>query len=242
MSRASKFLTLVLRHDPGRIGLSLGPGGWVATRDLLRALSARLGFGRRAAHPGGPGPQHRSRSRPPGGRAAGDPVPRDRHRHAGHDLPGGAEARLAEPCPSLTKRADRDTCGRTTRKADRAGVAAGTLHRSGALFLLADNGVWPTAAVPPSALALAAVHPGAEPAPCPGALAPGPETSRMGRLCGLRYKLGHNESRGPCICGRRPYLRRFRPSGRSTPPPVHPWRVRPRRNRSRHGRACRRPI
>jgi RNA:NAD 2'-phosphotransferase (TPT1/KptA family) len=29
----SKFLSLVLRHEPGRAGISLGEGGWVAVAD-----------------------------------------------------------------------------------------------------------------------------------------------------------------------------------------------------------------
>jgi putative RNA 2'-phosphotransferase len=33
----SKFLSLVLRHDPARIGLVLDSGGWVAVDDLLAA-------------------------------------------------------------------------------------------------------------------------------------------------------------------------------------------------------------
>jgi putative RNA 2'-phosphotransferase len=34
----SKRLSYVLRHDPGSIGLTLGPGGWVDVEDLLAAL------------------------------------------------------------------------------------------------------------------------------------------------------------------------------------------------------------
>lgn len=33
--RTSKFLSLVLRHDPGRIGLSLDPEGWASVEDLI---------------------------------------------------------------------------------------------------------------------------------------------------------------------------------------------------------------
>ncbi|HET7229842.1 MAG TPA: RNA 2'-phosphotransferase [Longimicrobium sp.] len=40
--RASKFLSLVLRHDPGRIGLSLDPAGWAEVDELLSA-AARAG-------------------------------------------------------------------------------------------------------------------------------------------------------------------------------------------------------
>lgn len=40
--RTSKFLSLVLRHQPERIGLSLDREGWVAVTDLLSAM-ARAG-------------------------------------------------------------------------------------------------------------------------------------------------------------------------------------------------------
>jgi putative RNA 2'-phosphotransferase len=36
--RVSKFLALVLRHDPGRIGIELDAAGWVAVDTLLAAL------------------------------------------------------------------------------------------------------------------------------------------------------------------------------------------------------------
>ncbi|WP_084718070.1 RNA 2'-phosphotransferase [Streptacidiphilus carbonis] len=38
--RASRFLSLILRHDPGRVGLTLDPAGWVGVSDLLAALAA----------------------------------------------------------------------------------------------------------------------------------------------------------------------------------------------------------
>jgi putative RNA 2'-phosphotransferase len=38
--RASKLLSLVLRHDPGRIGIELDANGWVAVPTLLSALDA----------------------------------------------------------------------------------------------------------------------------------------------------------------------------------------------------------
>ncbi|MEM8852524.1 MAG: RNA 2'-phosphotransferase, partial [Pseudomonadota bacterium] len=31
----SKFLSLVLRHAPQEVGVTLGPGGWVRVDDLL---------------------------------------------------------------------------------------------------------------------------------------------------------------------------------------------------------------
>jgi putative RNA 2'-phosphotransferase len=36
----SKFLSLVLRHQPGTIGLSLDRNGWVSVDDLLQALAS----------------------------------------------------------------------------------------------------------------------------------------------------------------------------------------------------------
>ena len=38
MSKTSRFLSLVLRHKPQTLGLTLGPGGWVQVDDLLRGL------------------------------------------------------------------------------------------------------------------------------------------------------------------------------------------------------------
>jgi putative RNA 2'-phosphotransferase len=36
--KLSKYLSKVLRHDPGRVGLELGPGGWVNMAELLEAF------------------------------------------------------------------------------------------------------------------------------------------------------------------------------------------------------------
>jgi len=38
--RTSKFLSLVLRHEPERVGLKLGEAGWVGVEELLRAVNA----------------------------------------------------------------------------------------------------------------------------------------------------------------------------------------------------------
>lgn len=190
MSRASKFLTLVLRHDPGRIGLSLGPGGWVTTRDLLRALS-RHGLTTTAEEL-----QAIVASDDKRRFTLSDDGRRIRAAQ-GHSIAVDLGLQEAEPPETLfhgTATATLDTIFREGLKpvsrthvhlsldvptAIRVGarhgrpivleVAAGSLHRSGAVFLLADNGVWLTAAVPPSALALAAAHPDSEPAPPPGA-------------------------------------------------------------------------
>lgn len=36
---ASKFLSLILRHEPGRVGLKLGEAGWVGVEELLEAVN-----------------------------------------------------------------------------------------------------------------------------------------------------------------------------------------------------------
>jgi putative RNA 2'-phosphotransferase len=36
--RRSKYLSLILRHDPGKIGIVLDSAGWASVRDLLRAV------------------------------------------------------------------------------------------------------------------------------------------------------------------------------------------------------------
>lgn len=38
--KTSKFLSLVLRHEPNKIGLTLDPAGWVAVNELLSACAA----------------------------------------------------------------------------------------------------------------------------------------------------------------------------------------------------------
>jgi putative RNA 2'-phosphotransferase len=37
--RTSKFLSLILRHEPERVGLRLGEAGWVAVSELLNAVN-----------------------------------------------------------------------------------------------------------------------------------------------------------------------------------------------------------
>ncbi len=37
--RTSKFLSLILRHEPERVGLQLGEAGWVSVEELLKAVN-----------------------------------------------------------------------------------------------------------------------------------------------------------------------------------------------------------
>ena len=39
ITRASKFLSLILRHEPERVGLTLGDAGWVDVTELLQAVN-----------------------------------------------------------------------------------------------------------------------------------------------------------------------------------------------------------
>ena len=38
--RTSKFLSLILRHEPERVGLKLGDAGWVGVDELLKAVNS----------------------------------------------------------------------------------------------------------------------------------------------------------------------------------------------------------
>ncbi|MCT4372613.1 RNA 2'-phosphotransferase [Yangia mangrovi] len=38
MSKQSKFLSRILRHEPGLVGLTLATSGWVHVDDLLRGM------------------------------------------------------------------------------------------------------------------------------------------------------------------------------------------------------------
>ncbi len=39
ITRKSKFLSLILRHEPGRVGLTLDSAGWVSVEELLEAVN-----------------------------------------------------------------------------------------------------------------------------------------------------------------------------------------------------------
>jgi putative RNA 2'-phosphotransferase len=39
ITQASKVLALILRHEPGRVGLKLGEAGWVNVQKLLKAVN-----------------------------------------------------------------------------------------------------------------------------------------------------------------------------------------------------------
>src|SRR6266576_7250074 len=41
ITKASKFLSLILRHEPERVGLKLGDAGWVGVDALLKAVNSQ---------------------------------------------------------------------------------------------------------------------------------------------------------------------------------------------------------
>lgn len=55
LTRASKFLSLLLRHDPGAVGLALDASGWARIDDLERLTAGvvRAADARARRAPGG---------------------------------------------------------------------------------------------------------------------------------------------------------------------------------------------
>jgi putative RNA 2'-phosphotransferase len=173
MSRASKFLSRVLRHEPELVGLTLGPGGWVAVDDLLQSM-------KRAGHRLRPEELHalvaendkrRFTLSEDGTRiraAQGHSVEIDL------DLPatpppaelfhGTASANLdaiwAEGIVPGRRRhvhlsADTETAARVGQRHGKPVVlriATGRMHADGHPFWRADNGVWLTERVDPAYL------------------------------------------------------------------------------------------
>ncbi len=168
--RISRFLALVLRHDPGRIGLSLDRHGWVDVDDLLEA-SARSGFSFTAAElravVAGNAKQ----------RFAFDPQGRRVRANQGHSVDVDLGLPAVAPPPVLyhgTSTAVLDGIGRqgllpmgrthvhlspdevTAEAVGRRhgppvviAVDAARMHAEGHTFLVSANGVWLTDVVPP---------------------------------------------------------------------------------------------
>lgn len=171
MVRVSKYLARHLRHDPGRIGLTLDAHGWVPVDELLRA-AAEHGFPITAAE------------------LREVVESNDKRRYAiedgrirasqGHSVPVDLALPAAEPPEVLYH----GTVGRfvaairaeglrpmnrhhvhlspdratATRVGGRRGVpvvlvvASGAMHADGHVFHVSANGVWLTGHVPPSYL------------------------------------------------------------------------------------------
>ncbi|XWN31410.1 MAG: RNA 2'-phosphotransferase [Devosia sp.] len=169
----SKFLSLVLRHDPGKVGLSLGPGGWVRVDDLLQGanknghpmsletfLAVVEGSDKKRFTLSEDGAMVRA--------AQGHSVPVDLglaalappdvlfHGTAKANIDAiMKEGLLSGRRQQVHLSLDRETA---TKVGQRHGkpvvltVAAGQMHEAGRAFFRADNGVWLTDTVPPQYL------------------------------------------------------------------------------------------
>ncbi|MGW7263107.1 RNA 2'-phosphotransferase [Streptomyces sp. NPDC054842] len=175
--KVSKYLSKHLRHQPERIGLTLGEGGWVEIEALIAAAAAH-GF--------------------PFSRAELDHVvaTNDKRRFAvegtrirasqGHSvevdlgLPTATppaylyhgtvtrslDAIRAEGLRPMNRHdvhlsADRETATRVGARRGRPvvlSVDAAAMHRDGHVFHVSENGVWLTTAVPPRYLRFPAPH------------------------------------------------------------------------------------
>ena len=173
--RVSKFLALVLRHDPGRIGIELNPSGWAGIDELLVACDAH-GFPvtrEELEEVVANNPKQRFVIDPTGNRIRanqGHSIDVDLdlmpvrppavlyHGTAGGNLP----AIMAEGLRSM-RRQHVHLCGDETTASNvgrRHGspvvlvVDAERMHREGHNFFVSANGVWLTDDVPPRYLRL----------------------------------------------------------------------------------------
>lgn len=171
--RLSKFLSLVLRHRPERIGLTLDPGGWADVDELLhRARAARVDLTRAKL-------ERVVRENDKQRFALSDDGARIRARQ-GHSIDVDLGLSPVEPPELLyhgTARRNVDSIraeglARKRRHhvhlspdavtAERVGrrhgqpviltVEAGRMHADGHAFYLTGNGVWLTDTVPPEYL------------------------------------------------------------------------------------------
>ncbi|HEX8384643.1 MAG TPA: RNA 2'-phosphotransferase [Rubricoccaceae bacterium] len=169
--RVSRFLSLVLRHDPGRVGLTLSPDGWAEVEDLVAAANRagvpldRATLDRVVAE----NDKQRFALSPDGGRVRanqGHSVPVDLglapleppevlyHGTAARSVPsilaGGIHAGRRVHVHLSADERTAEAVGRRHGRPVVLRVAAGAMHRDGHTFHRSENGVWLTAAVPPA--------------------------------------------------------------------------------------------
>ena len=163
---ASKFLSLILRHNPGEIGLTLDPGGWASVAEIVARSGGRLNETaiRRIA---ATSDKQRFALSPNGSRIRAN---------QGHSIPVDLGLTPQEPPgtlwhgtatrflvaildeglkPMSRQHVHLSPDTETARKVgQRHGkpviltVAAGQMHAQGHAFLLSENGVWLTGHVP----------------------------------------------------------------------------------------------
>ncbi|CAA9346763.1 MAG: RNA:NAD 2'-phosphotransferase [uncultured Nocardioidaceae bacterium] len=171
--RLSKRLAYVLRHDPGSVGLTLDPAGWVGVDDLLTALAAhgtvvsrreldrlvassdkqRFSYNDRGtrirANQGHSTPVDLgyAPSAPPPVLFHGTPVRNLPAISAAGLRPGGRHAVHLSPDVATARRV-----GRRRGRSAVLQIDAAALHADGTEFTRSPNGVWLVAAVPPAYL------------------------------------------------------------------------------------------
>ena len=171
--RVSRFLALVLRHDPGRIGLRLDAEGWVDV-DRLLAAAAAAGFPIGEAELGDVVAGNSKQ------RFALDPTGRRIRANQGHSLPVDLGLAPVPPPPVLYHGTSTRVLARIGREgllpmgrahvhlsadvatAEAVGrrhgpvavltVDSGRMHADGHRFLRSVNGVWLCGPVPPGYL------------------------------------------------------------------------------------------
>jgi putative RNA 2'-phosphotransferase len=174
--KVSKFLSRHLRHEPGRLGLELEPGGWVVVDELLAACAARGVALSRAE-------LDEVVARNDKSRFAFDAAGTRIRASQGHSVPvdlglmpvappsrlfhgtgeGRVDAILRDGLRPMGRHhvhlsSDEGTARRVGARHGRPVVLevdAGDLAAAGHVFLRSDNGVWLTDAVPPGALRVA---------------------------------------------------------------------------------------
>jgi putative RNA 2'-phosphotransferase len=175
--RASKLLSLVLRHDPAHIGIELDDHGWVAVPDLLAALDAHgatLTRGRLASIVAASDKQRfalddvgdRIRANQGHsvdvdlGLAASTPPVRLYHgtptRNVDSILAHGLERRARH---AVHLSPDAETARRVGARRGACTVFlvdAAAMHADGHAFSVSDNGVWLVGSVPPRYLTVVA--------------------------------------------------------------------------------------
>ncbi len=182
LTRISKVLSLMLRHDPGRFGVALDPQGWVSVDEVLSSLSG-VGFevDRSVLEEVVTGGSKRRFEISP------DDPPSDRIRAVhGHNrrLAVNLESEVTEPPAQLyhgtvarfvdsileqglvprerqhvhlssNLEMAREVGGRRGKPVILQ-VASGEMFRAGSEFYLSTSGVWLTASVPPQYLSFLA--------------------------------------------------------------------------------------
>lgn len=175
--KISKYLSKHLRHEPERLGLTLGPGGWVAVDDLLAACNrAGVTLGRAALDE----IVERNSKR----RFAFDPTGTLIRAQQGHSVEVDLQLEPETPPPTLYHGTPVDNVESILRDGLLKGsrhhvhlspdvetarvvgarrgkpaileVDASALHGGGGLFFRSGNGVWLVEHVPPDCLQILA--------------------------------------------------------------------------------------